>query len=135
MCEQTEHTVQDSNGQATSVRVSHTCSQAVQYEFYIPDSIWNAAPTSMFIQRLLSVESGATIFTGLTGVWRGDQEETRIYRMVLRAGRFDRENARGAFRNEIGRLMAELSVTANAQEAVLFTETEIVMHLSSIATA
>ncbi len=130
MCNATNHTVEDAQGQAVRVTINHSHYQAVQYDFYIPVSIWDATRTQTFLERLLSLQSGATVFNGLTGVWRGDQEETRIYRMILRADQFDRNNIRTAFQNEVGSLMADLSVTSLRQEAVLFTETAIALSLS-----
>ena len=75
------------------------------------------------------------MFNGLTGVWRGEEEETRIYRLIIRTQQFNRDNVRTSFRSEIGRMMAELSAIKLEQEAVLFTETEITMALSEMLDA
>lgn len=122
----TTHTVQTGEGQGYRVIVNHEDYQAIQYEFYIPEAIWNNQSVRTFINRLESVEPGATIFQGLVGVWQGQPEQTRIYRMILRAGQFDPANTRSALHSEVGRLMADLSASnQSAQDAFMFTETNI----------
>ena len=125
MCK-TEHTVQTGSGQGYRVSVNHEDYQAIQYEFYIPEAIWEHESVQTFIERLESVQPGATIFQGLVGVWQGQPEQTRIYRMILRAGQFDPANTRSALHSEVGRLMADLSASdESAQDAFMFTETDI----------
>jgi heme/copper-type cytochrome/quinol oxidase subunit 1 len=127
----TTHTVTNNSGTAERMTVSHDRSNAVQYDFYIPEAIWNHESVQTFLTRLLSIEQGATIFNGITGVWQGDEEQTRIYRLILRSDRFQRNNVTSAFAGEVGRLMAELAVTPLAQQAFMYTETDIMMHLST----
>lgn len=122
----TTHTVQTGGGKGYRVSVHHEDYQATQYEFYIPEAIWNHQSVQTFIERLESIEPGATIFQGLVGVWQGQPEQTRIYRMILRAGQFNPANTRSALHGEVGRLMADLSASKqSAQDAFLFTETDI----------
>jgi hypothetical protein len=114
------------------VRVEHDNYAAIQYEFYIPEAIWSHPSVQTFITRLQSVEAGATVFAGLTGVWQGVAETTRIYRLVLRAARFDANNTRAALHSEIGRLMADLSASPeHAQQAIMFSETDIRVTMTS----
>ena len=122
----TYHTVKTCSGSGYQVSVDHEDYAAVHYEFYITEAIWSLASVQTLITRLQSVEPGATIFSGLVGVWEGTQEKTRIYRLVLRAGRFDAKNMHEVLHNEIGRLMADLSASPqHAQQAFMFTETDI----------
>ena len=130
MCS-TSHTVRNQSGSAESVSISHDRCRAIQYDFYIPAEIWDAAPVQTFRTRLLDIVPDATIFNGLTGIWEGTAEQTRIYRMIVPAARFQRNNVTNAFRSEIGRLMAELVVTPQTQQAFMYTETEIEMNLST----
>lgn len=132
MSEFTNHTIQDASGQARQVTIHHQRCEAVQYDFYIPNAIWDTPAVQDFRERLFSVEAGATVFNYLHGVWKGTEEQTCIYRMVLRAERFNRGNILATFQNMIGDLMAQLSVTGSGQEVVMFTETEIIMHLSGM---
>ncbi len=123
---QTTHTVQTGSAGGYRVRVYHEDCAAVQYEFYIPEAIWNHESVQTFVNRLESIEPGATIFQGLVGVWQGQPELTRIYRMILRAGQFDPANTHSALHSEVGRLMADLSASdESAQDAFMFTETDI----------
>lgn len=126
----TSHTLQNQAGSAEHVTVSHSRCPAVQYDFYIPTAIWDTPPVQTFLTRLLSLEPGATVFNGLTGVWQGETEHTRIYRLILRASQFQRNNVTDALRPEIGRVMAELSLTPQHQQAFMYTETDIQMNLS-----
>lgn len=131
MCK-TEHTVKVPVYQAHRVSVSHEDYEAIQYEFYISEEIWDHSSVQTFLERLESIESGATIFAGLVGVWQGEPEQSRIYRKIIRAGQFDLANARAAFHSEIGRLMADLSASAeSAQDTFMLTETDIRVTKSS----
>ena len=122
MCITTDHTVPDNNGLAISVQVTHNNYSVIQYDFYIPQIIWDLQDIQNFIQQLQSIESSATIFMGLVGVWQGSPESLRIYRMILRTGQFNPDNVRNTIQNSIGDLMAKLSVTQHTQEEVMFTE-------------
>lgn len=130
--EKTTYTVQSADGLPIHIAILHADHCAIAYDFYIPSAIWDDQPVQMFLARLRSVENSATVFNGLTGVWQGEQECTRIYRVILRSGQFDRSNIRTTLQNEIGRLMADLEITpGHGQQAVLFTETEVRVSLSS----
>lgn len=122
----TTHTVQTNAGTGYRVKVSHEDYTAIQYEFYIPEAIWNHSLVQVLIRRLESVEPNATIFRGLTGVWQSETETTRIYRLILRRVRFDPNNTRAVLHGEVGRLMADLSaMPQHAQQTFMFTETDI----------
>lgn len=128
----TSHTLQNQSGSASRVTVSHSREVAVQYDFFIPTAIWNERSVQIFLTRLLSLEPGATVFKGLTGVWQGETEDTRIYRLILRASQFQRNNVTDALRQEIGVLMATLSLTPQQQQAFMYTETDIQMSMSTL---
>ncbi len=131
MCK-TEHTVKTPVYKGHRVSVNHEDYEAIQYEFYIPEAIWNHSSVQTFLQRLESIEPGATIFAGLVGVWQGEHEQSRIYRKILRAEQLDHANTRAALHSEVGRLMADLSASAEStQDAFMFTETHIRVTMSS----
>jgi hypothetical protein len=114
-------------------KIKHHEFKAIQYEFYIPTLILGHPAVKLFIERLGSVELGATTIPELGGVWKGVPETTTIYRMVVHANRFSRKGFRLAVQPEIGKMMDELARDANEkmkQEAVLFTETKIHVNMS-----
>ncbi|MBI5722415.1 MAG: hypothetical protein HZA50_00510 [Planctomycetes bacterium] len=122
----TTHVVKAGPGQEHRVRIAHEEQAAVQYEFFIPEAIWEHPSVHAFRQWLASLEPGATIFAGMVGMWDGRPEPTRIYRTILRSGLFDPAKTRATLYNEIGRIMAELSNSAHdAQESFMFTEVDI----------
>ena len=109
--------------------IEHLNYAAIQYEFYIPRQIWNLEAVRLFIERVDSVQSGATVLPHVVGVWLGDREGTRIYRKIIRSARIARDSLRQLFEDEIRRMMRDLP-PANQQDAVLFTENEIFVSLS-----
>ena len=128
----TTHTITTDQGQGHRVSVDHDDYAATQYEFYIPEAIWNHRAVRALLKRLEDFAPAATAFSRLAGVWDHKPETTRIYRMVLRAGQFDPADTRSVLHNEIGLLMAELSADAGcAQDAFMFTETPIRVTMSS----
>lgn len=129
----THHTTQPMKpGSAATVEVDHDDKVAIQYEFYIPQSIWSHSATRTFITRLGTLAPGATIFKGATGVWESETESVNIYRLILEGGKFDPNNTRAALHSEVGQLLARWSEwTGSAQKAFLFIETAISMTLSS----
>ena len=125
----TNHTVINASGAEESITITHSRYNAMQYDFYIPSSIWSHQAVQTFVNRLLSIEPGATIFTnGLIGIWHGDTEQTQIYRFILRTDRLEKKVMTGALQAEIGRLMADLASTPLRQNTFCYTETEIVMN-------
>jgi hypothetical protein len=128
----TTHTHQPLKPGAQTVAVDHDHYGAVEYEFYIPAAVWDHSATWSFIQWLQALEPGATIFKGATGVWLGQLEDSYIYRMIPRDGRYDRTNVRDALHAEIGSWHAKLATwIESAQQAILFTEIEIRATLST----
>lgn len=128
----TTHTITTDQGEGCRVSVDHDDYAATQYEFYIPEAIWNHRAVRTLLKRLEDFAPAATAFSRLAGVWDHKPETTRIYRMVLRAGQFDPADTRSVLHNEIGLLMAELSADAGcAQDAFMFTETPIRVTMSS----
>jgi PHD/YefM family antitoxin component YafN of YafNO toxin-antitoxin module len=127
----TTHTVMTDRGEGHHVSVSHDDYAATQYEFYIPEAIWNHQAVRALLRRLETFASGATAFSRLSGVWDHKPETTRIYRMVLRAGQFAPAKTREILHDEIGRMMADLSADAGcAQDAFMFTETPVRVTMS-----
>lgn len=115
------------------MRIEHCDYAAVQFDFYIPESIWSEARTQKFIETIQSVEQGGTIFKGLTGMWQGDQESTRIYRVTIPCDGMGRAILRAALHAEIETLLRSLALSPSTmQTALLFTETEIYVSLSSV---
>lgn len=109
-----------------SVRITHEEQAAIQYEFFIPEAIWEHPSVLAFRKWLASLEPGATIFAGMVGMWEGRPEPTRIYRMILRSAMFDPAKTRHTLYEAIGRIMAELSGSAiDAQSAFMFTEMDM----------
>jgi len=123
----TSHTLHNQSGPAEHVTVTHSREAAVQYEFYIPQAIWDTPPVQTFLDRLLFLEPSATLFNGLTGIWQSKAEETRVYRLIL-SGQFQRSNVINTLRQEIGVLMAGLSQTPQHQQNFMYAETEIQMN-------
>ena len=128
----TNHTVTTRDGSTRSVAVGHSRCAAVQYDFYIPTAIWDMLPVQTFLTVLQSMEAGATVFNGTTGVWQGEPERTRIYRLILRADHLRRNDVADALEREVGDLMANLSLTPQHQQAFMYTEAEIEMNLSGL---
>ena len=120
-------------GRKKSIIIKHDEIKAYQYEFYFPQSVWAHSVTKSFIITLGNLARGATIFKGATGVWKKDEEEINIYRLILDGREFGRTKLNSSLHKEIGKLMAEWAEwTESKQEAFLFTETELSMSLSKI---
>ena len=114
-----------------SIEVEHNDDPAIQYEFYFPQSVWSHSATKAFIIMLGNLAPGATIFKGATGVWKKDEEEINIYRLILGGSEFSKKKIKPILDQEIGQLMADWAEwNESKQEAFLYTETEINMTLS-----
>jgi len=75
------------HGSTQNVTIEHDYRQdIVQYEFYIPAAIWQHSAVKKFITQLSKMDPSATIFKGVTGVWKGEQEDTYIYRLIFHSG-------------------------------------------------
>jgi hypothetical protein len=116
-----------------TLKAMHERGPAVQYDFYIPTEIWDTPRMQAFLARLLAVEPSATIMGNMLGVWEGSREQTRIFRLILSEGRFERERVAQAFQSEIAHLLVELSASDVPQEAFMFTETAVIRNLTSLA--
>jgi hypothetical protein len=107
--------------------------EGVQLDFYIPEAIWDHHAIRGFLDRLQYLESGATIFNGLLGVWQGEPEYTRIYRMIRRADQVDYVGMMNTIKADIAGVMAELSTSdASGQQAFMFTESRVLVSLTSL---
>jgi len=114
--------------------IKHHGYAAIQFDFYIPEKVWSNQHTQAFFRRIQSIETNATVFDGLTGVWQGEKESTRVYRVAIPARHFDRKSLREAFQKEIELLLVNLADSPEvAQQSVLFTESELRVSLSTIA--
>lgn len=119
-------------GDKKTIKVKHNEVDAVQYEFYFPQSVWDNSVTQSFIIKLGRLAPGATIFKGATGVWKQDDEEVNIYRLILGGAEFDRGSIKTTLYGEIGQLMACWKEwNESEQDAFLFTETDIKMTVSN----
>lgn len=123
----TQHTIQPLEpGDPRTCTVNHDDYTAVQFDFYIPAAVWSHSATRIFLDRLKNLAKGATIFKGMVGVWQDEEEDTNIFRMILRRDKFDPDNIRRCLHSEVGDLFAKLSTsTESSQKAVMFTETVI----------
>jgi hypothetical protein len=127
----TEHAVTRADGTAGRVAVDHAFYEATQFDLYVPTAIWEHPAVRAFFRRIDAVEASATLFPGATGVWLGRPEGTTVYRKILRGNPASLDPTRQRLRVEVGRLMAELSLSpAHAQQAVLFTETAVRVSMS-----
>ena len=120
------------HGSAQDVTIEHDYrKEIVQYEFYIPAAIWQHSAVKKFITQLSNMDPSATIFKGATGVWKGEQEDTYIYRLIFDSGEFTYDTTRSKLIDFIGKMMASLSEWhESAQDAFLFTENDISYTLS-----
>ncbi len=109
------------------VTVDHHYYRAVQLDFYIPTKIWKLQYVRAFFDTLSQL-GGATMFEEETGLWRGQQEKTHVFRVIVESSAAAIKELRTTLRHEIGTLMAALSASKkSAQETMMYTETEITM--------
>ncbi len=103
--------------------------ESMQYEFYIPAAIWKHSAVKVFVDKLRNLDRGATIFKGVLGIWKDEQEDTYIYRLILGP-----EEATDDYFNRIHETLcegiAEMKVKLSewkesAQDDFLFTETKL----------
>ncbi len=119
-------------GNKKTIRVEHDNDSAVQYEFYFPQSVWSHSATKSFFIKLGNLAPGATIFKGATGVWKKDEEDVNIYRLILGGSDINKKVILSNLYMEIGELMAGWAEwNESIQEAFLFTETDIQLTISS----
>lgn len=122
---------------AAQVAVKHDEFLATEYEIYIPAGIWTHTAVRSFLDRPLRAEGGATISKGATGLWRGNQEETHVIRIVVRHAAGDTAGADRFFdllQRRVGRLMAHLAEWPEArQQEVMFTAKEVRVGVSRLA--
>ena len=119
-------------GEATQITIEHENVGCVQYEFYIPATVYLHTAVRRFLSRLGKLAPGATISKGAIGSWEGGEEDVNVYRLILSEG-FDREKMRGTLHEEIADVMASLAESKeSAQQEVIFTEVEIRMDRSRL---
>lgn len=119
-------------GEAAQIVIEHENVGCVQYEFYIPATVYLHTAVRRFLIRLGKLAPGATISKGAIGSWEGGEEDVNVYRLILSEG-FDREAMRGTLHSEIADVMAALAESSeSAQQEVIFTEVEIRMDRSRL---
>jgi len=77
-----------------------------------------------FCRSLASIE-GSTVFEQATGTWKEEKEGIKLFRIILRPGRVDLENARDAIAQGVGELMVKIADTKFKQEVIMYTETHV----------
>ena len=78
---------------------------------------------------------GATVFERETGIWKGEEEKTDVFRLLVRPGDLSLGDAGQTLRKQIGQLMATLSTSAEFwQEALMYTETVVTVALAEKVT-
>jgi hypothetical protein len=119
-------------GEPAQITIEHENVGCVQYEFYIPATVYLHTATRRFLSRLGKLAPGATISKGAIGSWEGGEEDVNVYRLILSEG-FDREEMRANLHAEIADVMAALAESKESvQQEVIFTEVEIRMDRSRL---
>ncbi|MGE0608819.1 MAG: hypothetical protein AB7O62_17120 [Pirellulales bacterium] len=123
----TEHTIHPLlPGKAANLVIEHDEFDAIEYELYIPAGIWTHGAVQEFVAEPLQIEGGATISKGATGVWRGEQEETHVIRIVIRRDIDQREKFFDRLQQRVGELMARLAEwPVSTQRVVMFTSKQV----------
>jgi len=124
-------------GPKIKLKVRHNSFESVQYEFYIPAAIWSHRAVLKFISELENITQGATIQKTATGVWQGEEEDTNIYRMIVRPKKGTIETmqsrVRARLRNAIGEMMVTLAEWGESyQSEFMFTEVKLLSTTSEI---
>lgn len=100
--------------------------EALEFDFFLPTAIWDHQAVCAFRDDLAAVEPGATIQHANTGLWNGEAEGTRVYRLLLRVGAFDPDRVTRWLHRRVGRLADELAGDAAArQDEVRFTRRSV----------
>lgn len=111
-------------GKLAQRSVEHSSCKAYQFDFYVPKNIWKIPVVKKFFDAI-STLGGATVFDDEIGIWKGEKETTQVFRLVVRESDLAITNVRETLRCEIDRMMVALLKTKHAQEAMMYTETEI----------
>lgn len=96
------------------------------FDIYLPTTLWTLGALSTFLQRLLTLCPGATIYEGAVGLWQGQAEGTRILRVSVEIvdadGRdiFDVANLRSGIRDAATDLLVELQSNHGCVEQAIF---------------
>jgi hypothetical protein len=99
------------------------------FDIYLPTALWTFGALGTFVQRILHVCPGATIYEGAVGVWQGHGESTRILRVSVEVvdahGRqiFDVNNLRTGVRDAATGLLIDLqSHHGHVEQAIFFND-------------
>ena len=122
-----------SDGHAVQCQLGEDDFDAVQLDFYIPVVIWDHPRVQAFLRRVESLESAGTIFNGLTGIWQGQPEQTRIFRIIRRRNKIDYKGMHQVVRADIAGLMVDLATAdGTRQSQVMYTETSIRVYTTDL---
>lgn len=121
---QTKHRKLAGQDAGTLFTVDQDSYLAVQFDFYIPALIYELPKMSRLRKSLSDIE-GATVFENETGIWEGEPENTHVFRVILRPGKLDLDDARTQIKQVIGDFMVEISDSEHKQQAIMFTETRV----------
>jgi hypothetical protein len=104
-----------------------SCHQVV--DIYLPTNLWQYRATDVFIERVLTLCPGATIYRGALGRWAAQDEETRVLRIsvevVTHDGRvvFDVPNFRTGIRDAATDLLVDLQANhGHVEQAIFFND-------------
>ena len=127
---QTRHRKPKGHDAGALFTVDHDSYVAVQFDFYIPAAIYKLPKIEGLRKSLADIE-GATVFENETGIWEGQPEKTHVFRVILRPGKLDLDDARSQIKNVIGEFMVDVSDSQkHRQKAIMFTETRVEVALA-----
>ena len=113
------------------------------FDVYIPNALSRKGATKLFIERVTSIDKGATIYKGGVGLWENHPEKSEVLRVCIRVVeadgsiRFDQHNLRGMFRNTAELLLRDLTERhGHFEEAIFFNDWvaygSMISHLSPV---
>lgn len=117
------------NVTAVAHELARTTARHQVFDIYLPDVLWTMGATQIFVNRILGISPGATIYEAATGVWQSTREQTRVLRVSVEivdaSGRvvFDVNNLRGAVRDAATNLLVDLrSDFGHVEQAIFFND-------------
>lgn len=122
-----------STGSQTPAAATHSLSRTTSkhqlFDIYIPEALWGLDALETFVQAILSLAPGATIYRGARGVWNAQGEDLRVLRISIEVtdsgGKktWDVPNLRAAVRNAATELLVNLqSRHGHVEEAIFFND-------------
>jgi hypothetical protein len=99
------------------------------FDIYLPTALLTLAATTTFIERVLQLCPGATIYRGTLGRWAGQDEDTDVLRIsvevVASDGRvvFNVPNLRTGIRDAATQLLVDLQANhGHIEQAIFFND-------------